>query len=74
MGTVLQVSEIWFGKAGTAYEGVTAKIEAITLRNVQVTYDRIVLRDGLQLQGEVMSKRRFQELFSPYQQMSLFDT
>jgi hypothetical protein len=63
--------DIWFGKIGTAYEGVKATIEEITARNVQLRYDRIVQVNGLQLSGEVMGKGNFLRMFEPVQQMEI---
>lgn len=68
----IKKGEIWFGRPGTAYEQVEAKIESITPRNVQVSYDRIVQVNGSQLAGEVMSKKRFREMFDQAQQLNLF--
>jgi hypothetical protein len=68
----LEIGETWYGKDGTVYQGIIATIGAITARNVEVQYNQIVEMDGLQLAGEVMGKRRFQELFEPYRQEGLF--
>ena len=68
----MKKGEIWFGLPGTPYEGVEAKIETVTARNVQVSYDRIVQVNGSQLAGEVMSKKRFREMFDRAQQLNLF--
>ncbi|KFZ39317.1 hypothetical protein JS81_14975 [Thermoactinomyces sp. Gus2-1] len=66
------IGEIWFGRSGSVYEGIQARIESITPRNVQVSYDRIVQVNGSQLAGEVMSKKRFREMFDRAQQLNLF--
>ncbi|MXQ53158.1 hypothetical protein [Shimazuella alba] len=34
------IGDIWYGEGGTAYENVSARIDAITTRNVQVSFDR----------------------------------
>ncbi|MXQ52411.1 hypothetical protein [Shimazuella alba] len=41
------MNDIWYGK--TSYENVSAKIDAVTSRNVQVSLDRVVAMDGMQL-------------------------
>lgn len=67
------MGEVWFGKTGTRYEGVQATIEAVTKRNIQVSYDRIVSENEMQLGGEVMGKQAFLERFDNNRQMTLFD-
>jgi hypothetical protein len=69
---LLQIGDIWYGKDGTPYEGVTAKIDAITARNVQVSFDRIVNMDGAKLGGTVMTQKQFRANFDPGQQLSLW--
>jgi hypothetical protein len=69
----IKKGEIWFGRPGTAYEQVEAKIESITPRNVQVSYDWIVQVNGSQLAGEVMPKGKFLRMFDSTRQLSLFE-
>lgn len=42
-----------FGRVGTPYEGVTATIEVVTKRKVQVSFNQIVPVNGLKLGGQV---------------------
>jgi hypothetical protein len=53
----LQINDIWYGKDGTVYKDVLATIDAVTSRNVQVLFDRVVAVDGLQLAGTVMTHK-----------------
>lgn len=69
---LLQIGDIWHGKAATPYEDVTAKIDAITTRNVQVSFDRVVEMDNMRLAGEVLTQKQFRANFDPGQQLSLF--
>lgn len=69
----LQVGETWFGKEGTAYEGIQATIYDVTSRYVQVHFT-----PGLQLQqavtyGKPLGKRQFKNYFTPQQQMTIFE-
>jgi hypothetical protein len=66
------IGEIWYGKDGTPYEGVSAQIDAITIRNVQVMFDKTVYIDDLLLGGTVMTHKQFRLYFDPGQQLSLF--
>jgi hypothetical protein len=68
----LQINDIWYGKDGTVYDGVTARIDAITTRNVQVSFDHVVAVDGLQLVGSVMTHKQFRLHFDPGEQLSLW--
>ena len=68
----LQINDIWYGKEGTPYENVSATIDTVTSRNVQVSFDRTVSVDGLQLGGTVMTHKQFRLHFDPGQQLSLF--
>lgn len=68
-----QVDDIWHGKSGTAYENVTAQIQTITTRNVQVVFDQVVSVDGLQIGGRVFTQKEFCRLFHQYDQLSLFE-
>jgi hypothetical protein len=68
----LTINDIWHGKSQTPYENVSARIDAITTRNVQVSFDRTVSVDGLQLGGTVMTHKQFRLHFDPGQQLSLF--
>lgn len=68
----MNIGETWHGKDGTVYEGVAATIEAITARNVQLTYNLVVNVDGVRLRGEVMTQKKFQTMFEPYRQGGLF--
>jgi hypothetical protein len=34
------IGDIWYGKSQTPYEGITARIDAVTSRNVQVSFER----------------------------------
>jgi hypothetical protein len=70
--TQLTVGDIWYGKEATAYTGVTARIDAITSRNVQIDFDRTVSIDGFLLGGTVMTHKQFRLHFDPGQQISLF--
>jgi hypothetical protein len=66
------INDIWYGKEATPYEGVTARIDAITTRNVQVSFDHVITVDGLQLGGTVMTHKQFRLHFDPGQQLSLW--
>ncbi|WP_028778548.1 hypothetical protein [Shimazuella kribbensis] len=55
----LQINDIWHGKEGTLYENVSARIDAVTSRNVQVSFDHTVSVDGLLLAGSVMTHKQF---------------
>ncbi|WP_028777181.1 hypothetical protein [Shimazuella kribbensis] len=68
----LQINDIWHGKEGTLYENVSARIEAVTSRNVQVSFDHVIVVDGLQLAGTVMTHKAFRLNFDPGQQLSLW--
>jgi hypothetical protein len=68
----LQINDIWHGKEGTLYENVSATIQAVTSRNVQISFDQTVSVDGLQLAGSVMTHKQFRLHFDPGQQLSLF--
>ncbi len=68
----MQIGEVWYGKENTAYQGISATIDAITSRNVQVTFDRVVSIDGMQLGGDVITHKRFKLHFDPGQQLSLW--
>ena len=63
---------MWFGRPNTPYEGVQAKIEDMTIRNVEIEFDRIVHINNVMLAGEVMSKRRFKRMFSLEKQITLW--
>jgi cytoskeletal protein CcmA (bactofilin family) len=66
------IGDIWYGKSQTPYANVSAKIDAVTTRNVQVSFDRTVSLDGLQLGGTVMTHKQFRLHFDPGQQLSLW--
>lgn len=66
------INDIWYGKDQTPYEGVSARIDAITTRNVQVMFDATVSVDGFLLGGTVMTHKQFRLNFDPGQQLSLF--
>jgi hypothetical protein len=68
----LMINDIWYGKDGTPYAGVSAKIDAVTSRNVQVSFDRNVSMDGLLLSGSVMTHKQFKLNFYAGQQLSLW--
>jgi hypothetical protein len=51
------IGDIWYSKSQTPYENVSARIDAITTRNVQVSFDRTVSVDGLLLGGTVMTHK-----------------
>ncbi len=68
----MQIGEVWTGKAGTPYECVSAKIEAITARNVKFTFDTVVTVDGMMLGGDVITHKQFKLHFDPGEQLSLF--
>ena len=55
----MELGEIWFGRSGSVYEGIQARIESITTRNVQVSFNQVVQVKGMRLLGEVMSKGKF---------------
>lgn len=67
------LDDSWYGKTGTPYENVVATIQAITTRNIQVTFDQVVSVGGLQIGGRVFTQKEFQRLFDHDQQLSLFD-
>ncbi|WP_044642614.1 hypothetical protein [Risungbinella massiliensis] len=71
--SAFQMDDIWYGKTGTPYENITATIQAITTRNIQVVFDEIVLIDGLHIGGRVFTQKEFQRLFDHGHQLSLFD-
>jgi hypothetical protein len=66
------INDIWHGKEATPYAGVTARIKAVTSRNVQVMFDQTVSVDGLQLGGTVMTHKQFRLHFDLGQQLSLW--
>lgn len=66
------IGDIWYGKDRTVYENVSARIDAITTRNVQVSFDRTVSVDDLLLSGTVITHKQFRLHFDPGQQLSLF--
>jgi hypothetical protein len=68
----LHINDIWYGKDGTSYEGVTARIDAVTSRNVQISFDRVVAVDEIRTSGTVMTHKQFRLHFDPGQQLSLF--
>lgn len=68
----LHINDIWYGKDGTPYAGVTARIEQITTRNVQVAFDKTVSVDGIHTNGTVMTQKQFKLHFDSGQQLSLF--
>jgi hypothetical protein len=68
----LMINDIWYGKEGTVYANVSARIDAITTRNVQVSFDLNVSVDDLLLSGSVMTHKQFRLHFDPGQQLSLF--
>ncbi|MBA4549898.1 hypothetical protein H1R82_13295 [Thermoactinomyces intermedius] len=68
----IKKEEIWFGRLGTAYEQAEAKIENITARNVQVSFNQVVQVKGIRLLGEVLSKGKFRQMFDHVQQLNLF--
>lgn len=66
----LLVGDIWYGKVGTAYEGVQSTISRITPQRVQVSFNKKV--DGNI--GTMLGKKTFRKLFQkqPYTQLDLF--
>jgi hypothetical protein len=58
------VGEIFYGRPDTPYEGVQAKIEDISIRNVQLSFDRVVQKNDTILAGEVMTKKKFERMFT----------
>jgi hypothetical protein len=68
----LMINDIWYGKEGTPYANVSAIIDAVTSRNVQVSFDRVVSLDGLNMSGTVFTHKQFRLHFDPGQQLSLF--
>jgi hypothetical protein len=68
----LQINDIWYGKEATPYTGVTARIDAVTSRNVQVMFDRTVSVDDIQTSGTVMTHKQFRLHFDHGQQLSLW--
>ena len=68
----MELGEIWFGRSGSVYEGIQARIESITTRNVQVSFNQVVQVKGMRLLGEVMSKGKFRQTFDRVQQLNLF--
>jgi hypothetical protein len=68
----LELNDIWYGKDGTPYAGVSARIDAITSRNVQVMFDRTVSVDDIQTTGTVITHKQFRLHFDSGQQLSLF--
>lgn len=68
----LMINDIWYGKENTPYASVTARIDAVTTRNVQVSFDQTVSVEGLQLGGTVMTHKQFRLHFDPGQQLSLW--
>ncbi|MBH8605622.1 hypothetical protein [Thermoactinomyces sp. CICC 10522] len=69
----MKEGEIWYGRPGTPYEGVEARIDVVTVRKVSCTYNRIVEIDGMRLAGEVMPKGKFMRMFEQAQQLNLFE-
>jgi hypothetical protein len=66
------IGDIWYGKSQTPYENVSARIDAITTRNVQVSFDRNVSVDEILTSGTVMTHKQFRLHFDAGQQLSLF--
>jgi hypothetical protein len=66
------IGDIWYGKSQTPYANVSATIDAVTSRNVQVSFDHVVAIDGLQLGGTVFTHKQFRLHFDPGQQLSLW--
>jgi hypothetical protein len=66
------IGEIWYGKDGTPYESVSARIDAITTRNVQVSFDQDVNVDDMVQAGTVMTHKQFRLQFEIGQQLSLW--
>jgi hypothetical protein len=50
------INDIWYGKSQTPYENVSARIDAITTRNVQVSNVSV---DDIQTSGTVMTHKQF---------------
>lgn len=72
----LNVGDVWHGRLGTNYEGVEAKIDNITPRRVQVSFNRLVEVDDMILGGTTFGKKNFGQLFEKqkHEQMNLFET
>lgn len=66
------IGDIWYGKEGTPYEGVTATIRDITKRYVQVSFNRTVYIDEMLIGGDALTHKQFRLNFDPGQQLSLW--
>jgi hypothetical protein len=67
----LRVGDIWYGKVGTAYEGIQATISRITPHRVQISFDKKV-NGNL---GIMPGKKTFRKLFQkkkPHIQLDFF--
>jgi hypothetical protein len=69
----MQIGDRLFGRIGTPYEGVQARIDNMTSRYVQLFFDRVVQIDGMNLLGQVLSKAVVRRYFDDYNQLRLFD-
>ncbi|MBS7531858.1 hypothetical protein IC619_015400 [Hazenella sp. IB182353] len=70
----MHTGEVWLGRTGTPYAGVSATIDDVTTRNVVLSYDRVVDVNGVQTIGEVMTQKKFERMFEQivYEQGELF--
>jgi hypothetical protein len=69
----MEIGNQLIGRQRTPYEGVQARIDAITKRYVQLYFDRVVTVNGMKLLGQVLSKSAVKKYFDNYEQLSLFD-
>jgi hypothetical protein len=69
----MEIGNHLIGRQGTLYEGVRARIDAITKRYVMLYFDRVVTVNGMKLLGQVLSKSAVKKYFDNYEQLSLFD-
>lgn len=72
----LQMGDTWYGKQGTAYEGIQGTIDHITTRYVQVSFTPALNPQGSPVHGRPLGKRHFRQHFTqqlPDHQLTIFD-
>jgi hypothetical protein len=69
----MEIGNQLIGRQGTLYEGVRARIDAISKRYVQLYFDRVIIVNGVKLLGQVLPKSTVKKYFDSYEQLSLFD-
>jgi len=72
----LRIGDSWYGKQGTAYEGIQATIDDVTARYVQVSFTPALDLNGSPVYGKPLGKRHFVQHFAPqppHYQLTIFD-